>query len=438
VLGSTPQKLVLLFSLILASGIPATASEKWAYTPMLTGINMSSVVWGGGQFVAVGKYGAILTSPDGSDWVVRGSGSDVDLSSVAWAEEAGYVVMGDSGRISLTSVDGISWTKNETYLPVGTYFVGYAGGKFFASSPLGSIFGIDSTAATYYSVDGVSWEIFADFRLNSIAYGNDVFVSILNRHYHNIFISSDGKEWEYRHNFDGQHRDAWCWLGGAPFPPSSDCYMPSPPMPLKTVAYGNNVFLAGSGSYMLGEFGWSEDGIYWNIPWAYEWENGTVIMRDIWRGGYHHIIYDGVRFVVVQNNGIYSTTNGQSLELIYSGLSNAVAAITSDGDTNIVLITDDGQVGLLTKDTSSVSVIPRQPSPRPFSNFTIRQHGRALTLRLPERGNVAVYALNGAKIRAFDLGQGAHTLRLNDLPRGMYVVKANSGAWKDSVRMLIK
>jgi hypothetical protein len=75
-----------------------------------------------------------------------------------------------------------------------------------------------------------------------------------------------------------------------------------------------------------------------------------------------------------------------------------------------------------------------QITPAQFLQVT----GYTLTLRLPERGTVAVYALNGAKIRAFDLGQGNHTLRLNDLPRGMYMIRANSGAWKDSVRMLIK
>jgi hypothetical protein len=63
---------------------------------------------------------------------------------------------------------------------------------------------------------------------------------------------------------------------------------------------------------------------------------------------------------------------------------------------------------------------------------------RTLNLRLSDRGNIAVYALNGAKIRTFDLNQGNHTLRLNDLPRGMYVIKASSGAWKQSVKLLVK
>jgi hypothetical protein len=57
---------------------------------------------------------------------------------------------------------------------------------------------------------------------------------------------------------------------------------------------------------------------------------------------------------------------------------------------------------------------------------------------LPNSGNAAIYTLNGAKVRAFDLAGGTHTLRLNNLPRGTYIVKAQSGAWNRSARVLVK
>ena len=68
----------------------------------------------------------------------------------------------------------------------------------------------------------------------------------------------------------------------------------------------------------------------------------------------------------------------------------------------------------------------------------VKATGRTLHLRLTGRGRVDIYALNGARVRTFDLNQGTHTLRLNSLPRGMYVVKAQSGAWKQSARVLVK
>jgi hypothetical protein len=439
------QKLAQLFLFALVySATTVTASERWIYSPVSVGGDyMLSVIWGDGQFVAVGKYGVISTSPDGNDWTVRNIGLDVDLSSIAWSEEAGYIVMGDSGRITFTSADGISWVKNETHLPVGTFFVGYAGGKYFASSPLGSIFAIDSTAATYYSLDGVSWEIFADFRLNSIAYGNDVFVGILMGHYNNILISSDGEEWEYRHNFDGQYQDAWCWLGGPPFPPTSACYMPSPPMPLKTIAYGSDVFLVGGESYGEAVFGWSEDGIQWNIPWAYDWEGNTVVMREIWRGSYHHIIYDGVRFVIVKSNGIYSTTNGRILEQIYNDFSKTVSAIASDGDANIILISEGGELGLLTKDTSSASTNPKRTLSRTLSGVTIRQNSKTLRITLSNSNkysDIAIFNLAGKrqKIKTNFHTDGTVSISLTGLATGSYVLRVGDGRKNWQRKIIVK
>jgi len=68
----------------------------------------------------------------------------------------------------------------------------------------------------------------------------------------------------------------------------------------------------------------------------------------------------------------------------------------------------------------------------------VRVSGHTLTLTLPNSANVNVYALNGAKVRAFDLSGGTHTLHLNNLPRGTYIVKAQSGAWNRSARVLVK
>jgi len=84
------------------------------------------------------------------------------------------------------------------------------------------------------------------------------------------------------------------------------------------------------------------------------------------------------------------------------------------------------------------SVHPRVRVSGTNSAQFMQASGRTLYLRFSERGNVAVYALNGARVRAFDLGQGAHTLRLNDLPRGAYMVKSTSGGMKQSARMVVR
>ena len=69
----------------------------------------------------------------------------------------------------------------------------------------------------------------------------------------------------------------------------------------------------------------------------------------------------------------------------------------------------------------------------------IRVSGRTLALNFVQTtGRVDIYDLKGSKIRGMDLKQGSHAIRMDGLPKGMYIVKAQSGVWKQSVKMLIK
>jgi hypothetical protein len=83
---------------------------------------------------------------------------------------------------------------------------------------------------------------------------------------------------------------------------------------------------------------------------------------------------------------------------------------------------------------------PASTSRQPLTAYGqfVKVTGRTLNLRFTDKGNISIFSLNGAKVRAIDLGKGSHTLRLNDLPTGMYVVRAKSGAWKQSARILVK
>jgi len=89
----------------------------------------------------------------------------------------------------------------------------------------------------------------------------------------------------------------------------------------------------------------------------------------------------------------------------------------------------------------TTSVIPsRHGSHRQSASLArfVKVSGNTLHLNMSDRGSVAIYALNGARVRAFDLAGGTHALRLNNLPRGTYIVKAQSGAWNRSARVLVK
>ena len=56
-----------------------------------------------------GTKGKIHTSPDGTTWTKRTSGSPKDLMGVAYGNNT-FVVTGNDG-VMITSTDGITWTS---------------------------------------------------------------------------------------------------------------------------------------------------------------------------------------------------------------------------------------------------------------------------------------------------------------------------------------
>lgn len=68
--------------------------------PFTTNTAPKAITYAGGQWVAVGRYGFIHTSPDGANWTVRGpvGGSQQDLNDVAYNGQF-YIAVGDRGSI---------------------------------------------------------------------------------------------------------------------------------------------------------------------------------------------------------------------------------------------------------------------------------------------------------------------------------------------------
>lgn len=96
--------------------VPALhAQVNWAPATSGTTQNLWGVAYGGGQFVAVGEGGTILTSPDGATWTARASGTNVWLTSVTYAF-AHYVAVGDNGTV-LASLDGVTWESVNAHTP---------------------------------------------------------------------------------------------------------------------------------------------------------------------------------------------------------------------------------------------------------------------------------------------------------------------------------
>jgi photosystem II stability/assembly factor-like uncharacterized protein len=143
---------LLLVTLLLAFAA-TVASAQSTYTQRHLALNSNRLLWsfasGGGSMVAVGNPGVILSSPDGSSWTPRSSGTDEWIVAVAYGNGL-FVAVGDNGRILRSSDGGISWTYASN---LGTRFrlngIIYATGKWIAVGESGII--VTSTDANTWT-----------------------------------------------------------------------------------------------------------------------------------------------------------------------------------------------------------------------------------------------------------------------------------------------
>lgn len=94
--------------LLWGAGVAAAQEQTWSVVARPAGEELWGACYGGNQFVAVGRQGVILTSPDGLAWTNRVSGTGNWLLGVAYSG-TGYVAVGEQGTI-LTSPDANTWT----------------------------------------------------------------------------------------------------------------------------------------------------------------------------------------------------------------------------------------------------------------------------------------------------------------------------------------
>lgn len=125
---------MLLAVLLGVAGLSARlhAQAMWTIAAPITSQDMWGVCYGAGQFVAVGKGGTILTSPDGFVWTTRTSGTTRWLTAVAYGAQSGrFVAVGEEGAV-LVSANAIDWTAVTTPTTQRLNAITYANGHFSA------------------------------------------------------------------------------------------------------------------------------------------------------------------------------------------------------------------------------------------------------------------------------------------------------------------
>jgi hypothetical protein len=179
--------------------IQTTNAQNWTIrNPRLTGPQLNAVASSSARAVAVGQYGHIVTSANGTNWVTQNVGANRHLTDVVYASGK-FVAVGAlydaSGvhSLALTSVDGLSWTERPTNSRWWKSVV-HGNGLFVAVG--------DHTIDT--SPDGITWTRRAPQlyqQLQGVAYGNGVFVTMgvwndgRGYVYYGVQRSSDGINW---------------------------------------------------------------------------------------------------------------------------------------------------------------------------------------------------------------------------------------------------
>jgi hypothetical protein len=107
----------ILAVLLLAVGIvPAYAAadplDEWQNNPLPAGYSLKTIAYGNGTFVAIGSYGLVLTSNDGTVWTRQLSVPPYELYDIVYGN--GLFVAPDGYGNIWTTADGITWTKRET------------------------------------------------------------------------------------------------------------------------------------------------------------------------------------------------------------------------------------------------------------------------------------------------------------------------------------
>jgi sugar lactone lactonase YvrE len=216
-----------------------------SFTPVLS----PGVTWTGTQFVAVSASGGIFTSPTGTTWTARTSGSSNALRAVASSSTV-LVAVGANGTILTSANAGVSWTVQSSGTKANLMSVVWSGTQFVAvgytgtetagvilTSPTGSTWTVrgassnlppllavawsgklfvaagafgtganEGRAALFSSPDGVTWTASASIStLNApttvyaVIWSGTQFVAVGTVNYGNystVLFSTDGKNWK--------------------------------------------------------------------------------------------------------------------------------------------------------------------------------------------------------------------------------------------------
>ncbi len=170
--------------------------SKWEWRYPQHGNQFNKIVYGNGQFVAMGQR-TIASSPDGITWTPLIPEQIITMQDLAFGSNR-FVAVGDSGKI-LSSTDGKIWSLMKMAEPTFFLCIAYGNDRFVA---MGTGTGMESgKGICFTSPDGLTWtkqkQTFSSYIYNEV-FGNSLFLAVCwGGNSESIYTSADGENWNY-------------------------------------------------------------------------------------------------------------------------------------------------------------------------------------------------------------------------------------------------
>jgi hypothetical protein len=202
--------LELFVSFSGSSGLLHTFDSTFTVTDQSysAGIGIAGVFWVEdlSLFIAVGPTGTILTSPDGTTWTSRSSGTTSGLWYGAWSPSLGIFVTGGADGAIVTSSNGTSWTA---HTPISTDDL--AGVVWSPTAGIFCAVTVGATGESYTSTNGTSWTLQGTVAtgeaIYTLGYGFERFLAS-GSSFPNMVSSIDGQLWNVNPVSDLHTRNA--------------------------------------------------------------------------------------------------------------------------------------------------------------------------------------------------------------------------------------
>jgi len=119
-----------------------------------------------------------------------------------------------------------------------------------------------------------------------------------------------------------------------------------------------------------------------------------------------------------------STTNSNSSSSINGSSSSGIGASSSGGSSSDSSSSSDGETPIVL--------------PQIVHSNALNSVNNGVNLQATSNATIQIFDLKGNAIRTLKFKPGNYVVQLADLPRGLYIAKATSSSWKQTVKVMVK